>query len=54
MSLILASSSATRLQLLKAAGVNVTAFPARIDEDAIRRALEAEAAKPRDIADTLA
>lgn len=54
MSLILASSSATRLQLLKSAGVNVTALPARIDEDAVRRGLEVEGAKPRDIADTLA
>ena len=54
MALILASSSAIRLQLLLAAGVQVTALPARIDEEAIRAALEAEGARPRDIADTLA
>ena len=54
MTLILASSSTIRLQLLQAAAVPVTAQPARIDEDTIRRALEADGARPRDIADTLA
>lgn len=54
MTLILASSSSIRLNLLRAAGVPVTAMPARIDEETIRRALEAEGARPRDIADTLA
>lgn len=54
MRLILASTSAIRLQLLQAAGVPVTAMPARIDEETIRHALEAEGARPRDIADTLA
>ncbi|HEX9859300.1 MAG TPA: Maf family protein [Paracoccaceae bacterium] len=52
--LILASASATRLQILRAAGVAVTAQAPRIDEEAIRAALEAENAGPRDIADTLA
>jgi len=52
--LILASASQIRLTLLQNAGITVTAHPARIDEDAIRRALQAEHAKPRDIADTLA
>lgn len=52
--LLLASASQTRLHLLKAAGLEVSAFPARIDEDAIRAGMEAEAATPRDIADTLA
>ena len=52
--LLLASSSAIRLTLLQNAGLSVTARPARIDEDAIRAALQAENAKPRDIADTLA
>ncbi len=52
--LLLASSSAIRLALLQNAGLSVTAHPARIDEDAIRAALQAENAKPRDIADTLA
>lgn len=53
-SLILASSSDTRLRLLQAAGISVSQFSPRIDEAAIRAALEAEAATPRDIADALA
>lgn len=52
--LILASASAIRLQLLRAAGLAVTAQAARIDEDSIRESLEADGAKPRDIADALA
>lgn len=52
--LILASTSVIRLDLLRNAGLDVTAQAARIDEDSIRQSLEAEAAKPRDIADTLA
>lgn len=52
--LILASQSRIRARLLANAGVDVECLPARIDEDAIRTALEAEQATPRDIADTLA
>lgn len=52
--LILASASPIRRQLLQNAGVTVDVIAARIDEPAIRRALEAEQAPPRDIADTLA
>ncbi|QYK41936.1 MAG: Maf family protein [Paracoccaceae bacterium] len=52
--IVLASSSETRLRLLRAAGLPVTAQAARLDEDMIRAALEAEDATPRDIADTLA
>ena len=52
--LILASSSETRLRLLQAAGISVTQQNPRIDEVAIRAALEAEFASPRDIADALA
>lgn len=52
--LILASSSSIRLELLKNAGITVTAVPARIDEAAVRMALAQEDAKPRDVADTLA
>lgn len=52
--LILASQSEIRARLLASAGVTVEALPARIDEDGIRAALQAEAATPRDIADTLA
>lgn len=54
MALVLASSSPTRLQLLRAAGVDVDAIAPRVDETAARDALVAEGAKPRDIADTLA
>lgn len=52
--IILASQSQIRLQLLRAAGLDVLAHPARIDEDSVRAALMAEEASPRDIADTLA
>ena len=52
--LLLASASPIRLQLLRNAGLEVTAQPARIDEDAIRQALQADAASLRDIADALA
>lgn len=52
--LILASASATRKKMLADAGVLVEAMAARIDEESIRAALEAEGAKPRDVADTLA
>lgn len=52
--IVLASSSETRLRLLRAAGLPVSSQSARIDEETIRRALEAEGASPRDIADTLA
>ncbi len=54
MTLILASASPTRLRLLRDAGVAVNSEAARLDEDAIRAALTAEGANPRDIADTLA
>jgi septum formation protein len=53
-SLILASRSEIRLNLLRAAGLQVTAEGARVDEELIRRSLEAEGAPPRDLADTLA
>ncbi|MCZ8152186.1 MAG: Maf family protein [Rhodobacteraceae bacterium] len=52
--IILASASTIRRQLLENAGVTVDALPARVDEDTIRAALQAEGAKHRDIADTLA
>lgn len=52
--LILASQSPIRARLLAQAGVAVDCLPARMDETAIRNALEAESATPRDIADTLA
>lgn len=52
--IILASSSDIRAQLLRNAGVTCEIVPARVDEDSVKRALEIEAARPRDIADTLA
>lgn len=52
--ILLASGSEIRQTLLRNAGVPFTVTPARIDEDAIKRALEAEGALPRDIADALA
>jgi septum formation protein len=54
LNLILASGSEIRRQLLTNAGVPFTVQKARIDEIMIRDSLEAEEAKPRDIADTLA
>ena len=50
----LASGSEARARLLRAAGVAVAIRPARVDEDAVRAALEAEGAPPRDVADALA
>jgi septum formation protein len=52
--LVLASASEIRAQLLRAAGLTVEVCPARIDEEAIRQALEHEGAPPRDVADALA
>jgi septum formation protein len=52
--LTLASASRIRRQLLETAGLRPAIRPARIDEAAIRDALLAEAAHPRDVADALA
>lgn len=52
--LTLASSSTIRATLLRNAGLAIEVAPARIDEDALRDALLAEGAGPRDIADALA
>jgi len=52
--LILASGSDIRAQLLKNAGVAFDVHPARVDEEMLRTSLQADAAKPRDIADSLA
>jgi len=51
---ILASGSEIRAQLLERAGVVHEVIKPRIDEEMIRDSLLAEAARPRDIADTLA
>ncbi|MBQ1203022.1 MAG: septum formation protein Maf [Loktanella sp.] len=52
--IILASGSAIRAQLLRNAAVSFDVQIARIDEEAMRAALQAEEASPRDIADALA
>ena len=52
--LILASGSAARARLLAEAGVAVEAVRPGVDEDAVKGALRAEGAPPRDVADTLA
>lgn len=52
--IILASASEIRARLLLNAGLTVEVRPARIDEEAIKKALLMEGAPPRDIADTLA
>ena len=51
--LILASTSPTRLAMLRAAGLDPTPIAPRVDEATIRDALTAEGASPRDIADAL-
>lgn len=53
-SLVLASGSAVRAEMLRRAGLEAEAVPARIDEAAVRAALAAEEAPPRDVADALA
>ena len=52
--LILASGSEIRAELLKRAGLEIEVEPARVDEEAIKRALLSENVSPRDIADNLA
>ena len=52
--LVLASASAVRAAMLAAAGVEAETMPARIDEPAVRAAMLAEGAGPRDRADKLA
>lgn len=52
--IVLASGSQIRADLLRNAGLAPEIRPARIDEQALRSALEAEGASPRDVADALA
>lgn len=52
--LVLASGSAIRGDLLRNAGLAIEVERPRVDEDAVRAALQAEGAAPRDVADTLA
>lgn len=52
--IFLASASPTRIAMLENAGVPFTPQAARIDELAVKQAMLAEGAKPRDVADALA
>jgi septum formation protein len=52
--LILASGSRIRAELLENAGVQIIAEPARIDEESMKQAMQAESVAPRDMADALA
>lgn len=52
--LLLASGSTTRQRLLAAARIAFEPVAPRVDEEALRLALEAEGASPRDMADALA
>ncbi len=54
MSLVLASGSRTRAEMLRAAGVEIEVHPARVDEEEVKAALKAEGAEAREIADALA
>jgi len=54
MVLLLASGSQIRAALLRQAGLDFDVCVPRLDEPAIRSALEAEGASPRDMADALA
>ena len=51
---ILASGSSARQRMLKAAGVRFSVQTAAVDEETILQSLQAEQARPRDIADLLA
>lgn len=54
MSVILASASAIRAELLQRAGLTITVDPARIDEDTVKQSLRGEQATPAMVAETLA
>ncbi len=52
--LVLASGSASRRRLLEAAGVPFEAAPAAVDEDEVKRAMQAEGAEAIEVAEALA
>ena len=52
--LVLASQSTARAAMLRAAGVEIEVSPVHVDEEAVRVAMLAEGAPPRDVADKLA
>lgn len=53
-SLVLASGSRTRAEMLRNAGLSFEIVPAAVDEGAVKTSLTAEGASPEQIADTLA
>ena len=53
-SLVLASGSRTRADMLRNAGLSIEVTPAAVDEGAVKCSLSAEGASPEQIADTLA
>lgn len=53
-SILLASGSKIRAELLRNAGIDFSVMLPRVDEDSIKAALLAEEASPRDVADALA
>ena len=54
MTIVLASASKTRASMLRAAGLDLVAQPARVDEEEIKRSLDAEGAPPVAVAEALA
>ncbi len=54
MTLILASQSAAREAMLRAAGVSFTSAAAMVDEEALKAGLRAQGISPRNLADALA
>lgn len=54
MSLVLASASAARAAMLRAAGLDFRVIPARVDEDELKQGLKAEGASIREAAQALA
>ncbi|MDI9313215.1 MAG: Maf family protein [Hydrotalea sp.] len=52
--IILASASLSRLNILRGAGLDVTAVPAHVDETAIKKAMQAAGARGEDVAMKLA
>lgn len=54
MTLVLASTSASRQAMLRGAGVAFEAIAPNVDEDEIKRAMVAAGARARDVADALA
>jgi septum formation protein len=52
--IVLASASPARAAMLRSAGVVFDVAPARVDEEAVRAALDAEGAPARDVAEALA